>query len=81
MDEIAINTNLAIETIDFSMLSLFLRADLVVKSVILILIMASIYSWTIIISKLIRMKRLRDLDKEFDELFWSGNSFILSIDK
>jgi biopolymer transport protein TolQ len=75
MDEIAINTNLAIETIDFSMLSLFLRADLVVKSVILILIMASIYSWTIIISKLIRMKRLRDLDKEFDELFWSGNSF------
>ena len=75
MDEIAINTNLSIETIDFSMLSLFLRADLVVKSVILILIMASIYSWTIIISKLIRMKRLRDLDKEFDELFWSGNSF------
>ena len=75
MDEIAINTNLSIETIDFSMLSLFLRADLVVKSVILILIIASIYSWTIIISKLIRMKRLRDLDKEFDELFWSGNSF------
>ena len=75
MDEIAINTNLAVEAIDFSMFSLFLRADLVVKSVILILIMASIYSWTIIISKLIRMKRLRDLDKEFDELFWSGNSF------
>ena len=75
MEEIAIKASLASEAIDFSLFSLFLRADLVVKSVIVILIIASIYSWTIIVGKLIRMKRLKQLDKEFDEIFWSGNSF------
>jgi len=75
MEEIAIKANLAAEAIDFTLLSLFFRADLVVKSVIIILILSSIYSWTIIIGKLIRMKRLKQLDKEFDEIFWSGNSF------
>ena len=75
MDEITIASNIASESIDFSLLSLFLRADLIVKSVIIILIFASLYSWTIIVSKLIRMQRLKKLDKEFEELFWSGNSF------
>ena len=36
---------------------------------------SSIYSWAIIVGKLIRMQRLKKLDKEFDEIFWSGNSF------
>ena len=45
--------------IDFSLLSLFVRADLVVKSVIIILILASIWSWTIIVEKLVKMKRLK----------------------
>ena len=75
MEEIGISANLAKDAIDFSLFSLFLRADIIVKSVIIILILASIYSWNIIISKLIRMKRLRKLDQEFDEIFWSGNSF------
>ena len=75
MEEIAITANLASESIDFSMISLFLRADLIVKSVIIILILSSIYSWSIIVGKLIRMNRLKKLDKEFDEIFWSGNSF------
>jgi len=75
MEEIAISGNLAVGGIDFSLLSLFLRADLVVKSVIIILILTSIYSWTIIVSKIIRMKRLKQLDNEFEEIFWSGNSF------
>ena len=75
MEEVAINANLASGAIDFSLLSLFLRADLIVKSVIVILIITSIYSWTIIVGKLIRMKRLKQFDKEFDEIFWSGNSF------
>ena len=60
---------------DFSLLSLFFRADLVIKSVIIILILASIYSWAIISAKLVRMKKLKQLDNEFDEIFWSGNSF------
>ena len=75
MEEIAVTANLASEALDFSMLSLFLRADLVVKSVIVILILASIYSWSIIISKIIRINRLKKFDQEFDEIFWSGNSF------
>ena len=61
--------------IDFSLLSLFIRADLVVKSVIVILILASIWSWTIIVEKLVKMKRLKQIENEFDEIFWSGNSF------
>ena len=36
-------------SVDFSLMSLFLRADIVVKSVIILLIAASIYSWAIII--------------------------------
>ena len=60
---------------DFSLLTLFFRADLVVKSVIIILIIASIYSWAIIAAKLVRMRRLKQLENEFDEIFWSGNSF------
>ena len=67
--------DISLSGIDFSLLSLFLRADLVVKSVILILIFASIWSWTIIVEKLIKMKRLKQIESEFDEIFWSGNSF------
>ena len=58
MDEITIASSIAADSIDFSMLSLFLRADFVVKSVIIILILSSLYSWTIIIAKLVRMKQL-----------------------
>ena len=36
---------------DFSLLSLFLRADIIVKSVMIILILCSVYSWAIIIDK------------------------------
>ena len=75
MEELTIKANLASQAIDFSLLSLFFRADLVVKSVIIILIISSVYSWTIIIGKLIKINRLKQLDKEFDEIFWSGNSF------
>ena len=63
------------ENVDFSMLALFMSADLVVKSVIIILVLASIYSWTIIVSKLLRLRQLKQMEKEFDEIFWSGNSF------
>ena len=75
MEEITVAGSIAVESIDFSMLSLFLRADFVVKSVIIILILASLYSWTIIVAKLIRIKQLKKQEKEFEEIFWSGNSF------
>ena len=75
MEDIFSSGDISSAVIDFSLMSLFLRADFVVKSVILILIVASIYSWTIIVAKLIKMKRLKQLENEFDEIFWSGNSF------
>lgn len=75
MEEVITSNSIVSEAIDFSLFSLFLRADMIVKSVIIILIISSIYSWTIIVEKIVRMKRLKQLDKEFDEIFWSGNSF------
>ena len=75
MDNILSSGDISSVAVDFSLLSLFLRADFVVKSVIIILILASIYSWTVIVSKLIRIQRLKQLENEFDEIFWSGNSF------
>ncbi len=75
MDNIITSGDMSAVVVDFSLLSLFLRADFVVKSVIVILIVASIYSWAVIIAKLVKMKKLKQLEKEFDEIFWSGNSF------
>ena len=75
MEEVNIASEIASGSVDFSFFTLFLRADWVVKSVIIILILASVYSWNIIISKIIRINRLKKLDEEFDEIFWSGNSF------
>ena len=75
METLITSSEISSAVTDFSMISLFLRADLVVKSVIVILIASSIWSWTIILSKLVKYKRLKQLENEFDEIFWSGNSF------
>ena len=69
------NIDIVTEAPDFSMFGLFMQADAVVKSVIIILIIASIYSWNVIVSKILRMRQLKKLEKEFEEIFWSGNSF------
>ena len=74
MEEIK-NLDMVAESPDFSMLGLFFQADIVVKSVIIILIIASLYSWNVIVSKILRMRQLKKLESEFDEIFWSGNSF------
>ena len=57
------------------MFALFMQADIVVKSVIIILILASLYSWNVIFSKILRIRQLKKLEKEFEDIFWSGNSF------
>ena len=69
------NINIVSEAPDFSMFGLFMQADIVVKSVIIILIIASLYSWNVIVSKILRLRQLKRLEKEFEEIFWSGNSF------
>ena len=75
MESIVTSGDISSVLVDFSLLSLFLKADLVVKSVIIILMSASIYSWAVIVEKLVKMKKLKQLENEFDEIFWSGNSF------
>ena len=59
---------------EFSLISLFFRADIVVKLVILILFAASIYSWTIIIHKIRLFRSLSKKSIEFETEFWSGRS-------
>ena len=59
---------------DFSLWSLFLRADFIVKSVILMLIACSIYSWAIIIEKFRLFKKINLESEEFEEKFWKSRS-------
>ena len=59
---------------DFSLWSLFIRADFVVKSVILMLIGCSIYSWAIIIEKFRLFKKINLESEEFEQKFWKSKS-------
>ena len=59
---------------DFSILKLFLRADIIVKSVILVLIAASIFSWAIIIEKHKLFKKINKSSEEFEDKFWKSKS-------
>ena len=58
--------------IDFSMLALFMRATFTVKVVMIVLIVASFWSWAIIVQKLFDLRRARDEARAFDQEFWSG---------
>ena len=58
----------------FSFISLFLKADFVVKFVIIILIAASVYSWAIIIDKYKLFKKINLTSSIFEEQFWSSKS-------
>ncbi len=57
---------------DLSIWGLFVQADIVVKAVIVLLVLASFWSWAIIFDKIVRMRRLYAQTSEFEESFWSG---------
>ena len=59
---------------DFSIISLFIRADIIVKSVIIILIASSIYSWAIIFDKIKMFRRINKNAEEFQDKFWKSKS-------
>jgi len=59
---------------DFSITQLFLRADFVVKSVIIILIAASVYSWALIFEKQKLFKKIEKSTSNFEEKFWKSKS-------
>jgi biopolymer transport protein TolQ len=58
----------------FSVVSLFMHADPVVKAAMLLLLAASLWSWTIIINKALALSSLRRRATKFEKLFWSGQS-------
>ncbi len=59
---------------DFSLMNLFIRADIIVKSVIILLIACSIYSWAVIIEKLKLFKKINQSTEEFETKFWNSKS-------
>jgi len=59
---------------DFSLFQLFIRADFIVKSVIVILIAASVYSWALIFEKYKLFKRIEKSTSSFEEKFWKSRS-------
>ena len=59
---------------DFSLIQLFIRADFIVKSVIVILIAASIYSWALIFEKYKLFKKIDKSTTSFEEKFWKSKS-------
>ena len=59
---------------DFSLINLFIRADIIVKSVIVMLIACSIYSWAVIIEKIKLFKKINQSTEEFETKFWNSKS-------
>jgi biopolymer transport protein TolQ len=58
----------------FSIVESFLRADVIVKTVMVLLLLASLWSWAIIINKWIVLGRLKRKAARFEKVFWSGQS-------
>ena len=54
----------------FSIVSSFLRADIVVKAVMIFLVLASLWSWAIIFNKWIALGALRRKAAKFEKIFW-----------
>ena len=73
MDE-SVEKKIIEESSDFSIFSLFLQADIVVKIVILILLLSSIWSWTIIFSKYTNLKSILMETEDFEEKFYSSET-------
>lgn len=60
------------EAADFTMWALFARATIVVKLVMILLIVASIWCWAVIVDKIIQYRKARNEAEVFDRAFWSG---------
>jgi biopolymer transport protein TolQ len=59
---------------NFSIVESFLRADIVVKTVMVLLLLASLWSWAIIINKGLALSGLKRKAAKFEKVFWSGQS-------
>ncbi len=61
-------------TIDVSFVGMFLHAHPVVQAVMVMLLLASVWSWAIIIEKTLKLRALRRKAEAFEDTFWSGVS-------
>lgn len=71
----------AIAAADFSFWTLFTKADFIVKSVIIMLIVASVYSWALIFEKYKVFKKINSSTEDFEEDFLNSNSVKALYDK
>ncbi|HLY58598.1 MAG TPA: protein TolQ [Stellaceae bacterium] len=74
VDAVNLGGQAAAAATSLSMWSLFLQADAIVKAVMVLLLVASFWSWAIIFDKVLKMKRLIREADSFEEGFWSGGS-------
>lgn len=74
MDQTVSQAAMAAPQANLSLLSLFLHADAVVKLVILVLLVASIWVWAVIIEKVMTLRRVNREATAFEDSFWSGGS-------
>lgn len=63
-------------TADLSLLELILNASVLVQLVMLLLLMASLVSWTMIFRKHITLKRAQSSAEDFEDQFWSGQDLV-----
>lgn len=72
VDVVAENIGTALASHDMSAIALFMQADIVVKSVMIMLIFASFWSWAIIFQKRGLLSKLNRRANRFEDSFWSG---------
>jgi biopolymer transport protein TolQ len=74
MDRAVDATNLAAAGGDLSIITLFLQADIVVKLVMLMLLLASVWVWAVVFEKSLSLRRANRAADRFEDRFWSGGS-------
>ena len=74
METVALEPSALAAATDFSLWALFIRADIVVKLVMIGLIFASVWSWAIIFEKIFLFRRIFAAAESFEQQFWSGDS-------
>ncbi|WP_206378383.1 protein TolQ [Sneathiella limimaris] len=73
-NDVTVGEQLGAISHDLSMFDLFLRADIVVQLVMILLILASFWSWAIIIDKILRFRKVTADADDFEQDFWSGGN-------
>lgn len=64
-----------------SIWGMFEHSDIFMKLLMIAMILASIWSWSIILDKMRKFRRVKDNSKSFEEQFWGGSSFDILYEK